>query len=137
VLDAMRRRPAWYERFVETPLGRRQAPLLPAYGDAAGYRAQAREPSTGRHESDDARLLELAALAVAAIESRLGCGDDERTVVVDVIRTAFAAGTGAEQLDAVPGTGLAEDERVTSLLDDERSVDRLVSLVLDIVRRPE
>jgi hypothetical protein len=64
--------------------------------------------------TDDIRLTDLATAAVDAIAIRTARGEDLRTVVVDVIRTLFDAGTG-----------------------DPESVARLVDTVLAIIRPPE
>ena len=134
VLAAMRQSRAWYESFVERPLGRKQAPLFPANGNDPNLgREQPHLALTPRHESDDARLAELAALAVKAIEARLRQGEDPRSAVEAVLRTVFGSETGVEHMDRVPGADPAEDERVAALLADPQSLDRLVSAVLNIV----
>ena len=134
VLTAMRRNQAWYENFIEKPLGRKQAPLLPAEGDDPDL---SREPQyltlTPQHESDNALLTEWAALMVEAIKVRIRRGEDPRSVVDDVLRTVFAPGTGAEHMDRLPGFDAAADQRVDALLADPGSVDHLVSEVLGIL----
>jgi hypothetical protein len=134
VLAAMRHNRPWYEKFVERPLGRKQAPPVPADGTDPD-RGQDRPylALTQRHESDDARLLELAAMAVAAIEDRLGSGENPVTAVLTVLTIVFGGGTGAEQMDTVPGTVPTEDERLAALLADPDSLSRIVAEVLDIV----
>jgi len=115
VVAAMRRRPKWYDDYVERPLGRKRAPLLPAPRTGPEM-----EPAS--HEDPaDTRLTELAAVAVAAIETRMARGEEPRIVVIDVLTTVFGA---AE-------TTSAEDPVVD--LADEASLDRLVATVLAIV----
>jgi len=135
VLAAMRRRRPWYERFVERPLGRKQAPVLPAPTgdhDAAAVERQglALVPA---HEVDDARLLELAGEAVTAITTRIRHGEDARSAVLDVLEVVFGSGTGAECLDRSPGAAPAEDEYVATILADRATVDRIVVEILKIL----
>lgn len=116
VVAAMRRQPKWYDDYVERPLGRKRAPLLPGPRTGPGT-----EPAS--HEDPaDARLTELAALAVAAIESRMARGEEPRIVVVDVLHTVFGS---RKMPDAVDRTAVD--------LVDEVSIDRLVDEVLAIV----
>ena len=134
VLDAMRRRPKWYDRYVERPLGRKQAPVMPADGADPGLPRAGRYPTPAeRPESDDARLLDLAALAIAAIRDGLRHGEEPAAVVVNVLSKAFGPGTGVEDMDRAPGEGSVADQRVAALLADPTSIDRLVAQVLDIL----
>jgi hypothetical protein len=116
VVAAMRRRPKWYDDYVERPLGRKRVPLLP--GPRTG---QGMEPASCEAAAD-ARLTELAAVAVAAIENRMARGEEPRTVVVDVLNTVFGSGKTP-----------ADEDRMAVDLVDEVSIDRLVSEVLAIV----
>lgn len=134
VLTAMRRRPAWYANFVERPLGRKQAPVLPAQRTGPDAAEPAHLTLTPRHETDDARLADLAGAAVAAIEARIRQGEEIRKVVVDVLGTVFAAGSGAEDMDRTPGAGPGAGERVAALLADPATVDRIVAEVVEILR---
>jgi hypothetical protein len=138
VLAAMRQNPAWYEKFIERPLGRKQAPLLPSGGSAADpMRERSQLALVQRHEADDALLSEFASVAIDAMAVRIGRGEDRHRVVVDIIRMVFGSGTGAEHLDQPPGAGSGEDERVRRLLADPESIDRLVRQVLDILDSPD
>ncbi|WP_203714080.1 hypothetical protein [Asanoa siamensis] len=132
VLAAMRRNAAWYAKFVERPLGRKQAPVLPA-----PRRGVESEPSylalTERHEVDEARLTALAAEAVVAIEARVRAGVDPRTAVTEVVRTVFGGGTGAEAMDRTPATGPEADERGRALVAEPATIERIVSAMLDIL----
>lgn len=134
VLAAIRRNRAWYEKFVERPLDRKPSPLAPQDGtDPDWAREHPLLTLAPRHETDDARLLELASLAVTAIETRLRLGEEPRTAVVRVLRTVFGSGTGAAGIDALPDSGPTGEERVISLLADEEALGRILSQVLDIV----
>lgn len=137
VLAAMRKRPTWYANFVERPLGRKQAPVLPAArGGAEATRETPHLALTDRHEADDARLKELAALAVAGIEARIGRGEEQRSAVAAVLRIVFGSGTGAEDLDRTPGSGV-DDERITALLADPAAIDRITNAVLELLPAPD
>lgn len=125
VLAAMRGKPKWYDDYVERPLGRKRAPLLPS-------------PRTGIDENDrpavgdpvDTRLVELAAVAVEAIEVRVVRGEEPRLVVIDVLRTVFGAADG---FGPHPGEISDVDERIAVTLADQVSIDRLVAAVMAIV----
>ena len=132
VLTAMRQNPTWYQAFVERPLGHKQAALLASDGtDPDRYHEMSYLALTQRHEFADTRLLELASLAVSAIETRLRAEEDPYTVVVIVLRTVFQ-GSGADEMDSVPGAGPSEEERVTALLDDPVALERIVDRILAI-----
>jgi hypothetical protein len=131
VIEAMRTRPKWYADYLERPLGRKRAPLIPAPwpGPDAGEDHASRHAA--RDDAEDARLTELAAVAVAAIEARLASGEEPRTVVVDVLTTVFAA--GVDGMGRPPGEAADIDERVAVGLADRASIDRLVTAVLAIL----
>ncbi|MET8996644.1 hypothetical protein [Amycolatopsis sp. NPDC004169] len=84
VLSAMRRRPRWYEDYVERPLGRKRPPSVPVprFAPEEGI-----EPAF-RQEEPDARL-ERAVVAVAAIEGRIARGEPPEAVVADVVSAVF------------------------------------------------
>ncbi|MEU4221970.1 hypothetical protein [Actinoplanes sp. NPDC026623] len=129
VLTAMRRRSAWYSAYVERPLGAKVPPPAPA-GDAG--REQRPVLPVTPDEEDDARLIELASVAVDAIAAGLDRGEDPRTVVARILRTTFGAGTGADELDRVPG-GTSPAERALELVSDGGSVDRIADQVVRII----
>jgi hypothetical protein len=136
VLAAMRRRPTWYQRYVERPLGRKQAPLrLVSWTTRPDSSPEPSYLSLSGHDIDDARLLERAAAAVTTIEARLARSEDPRAVVVDVLTTVFDPGTGAEELDRCPGSGPDAGEMVTALLADPATLDRVVSVVRELSTR--
>jgi hypothetical protein len=135
VLAAMRRRPKWYADFVERPLSRKPLPL--PYAPPADSGPSDLEPWSAmrarQQDADDALLLEMAADAVAEIALRLRSGDDPRSAVVDVLKALFGPGTGAESLDRLPGDGRDVDEVVLALLADPAAIDRITSVVLDLL----
>jgi len=130
VLAAMRRRPTWYTKYIDRPLGRKRPPVVtqPLAGNDQLHRPLS---LSTRHERDDARLVELAATAIRAIEHRIGLGEDPRTVVTDVVNHVFTGGTGAEDLDRTPGSA---GDGIDALLADPRVVDRVVATVLAVGR---
>ncbi|MDW5327527.1 hypothetical protein [Plantactinospora sp. KLBMP9567] len=131
VLAAMRRRPKRYLDYVERPLGRKTAPVAPSAGDGAGVSRPLL--SVAEHEVDEARLARLASAAVDALALGLSGGGDLTETVVRVIGTVFGSGTGGDELDRMPGSGPALDERVSALLADPRAVTRIVASVRAIV----
>jgi hypothetical protein len=124
----MRKRPRWYANYVERPMGRKRSPLAWAYHDGVEPR-----PEPAQAADDDARLDELAALAVAVIGARVERGEDTRQAVIDVIARIFGAGTGSESMDRLPGHDNADDERVNTRLADPKTVDRIVAVVLELL----
>jgi len=133
VLAAMRRRPKWYVDHVETPLGRKQAPVVTLVTEDGTNAEPPALPLVEEHELDDERLAGLAADAIYAIQARLGRGEDARTVVVDVIRTMFCSDLGTPALSRAPHRAPDGDEAVLVLLDDPERVARVVEAALGIV----
>ncbi|MDT5029032.1 MAG: hypothetical protein QOE61_5458 [Micromonosporaceae bacterium] len=135
VLTAMRQVRKWYENFVERPLGRKQAPVLPAQYSYSEQESESLQLALiDRDEMDDARLADLASTAVAAIEAQLRRGADPRDAVQTVLRTVFGSGTGAEELDRVPRRGPGDAERVAAMLADPATIERITAAALDILR---
>ena len=131
VLTAMRRRPAWYESYVERPLGRKQAPVaaMPVEGGAGAVAAPLGlgDPEAGV----EAEMLRLAAAAVEVIGSRRGRGEDTQRIVVDVVRQVFS-GSLTAVFDRVPHEA-ADPGSVTGALADPATVDRIVATVRAII----
>jgi hypothetical protein len=134
VLAAMRVNRAWYEKYIERPLGRKVAPVLAVQPTA--QEGVQDLPLTLRHESEEAQRSELAATAIDAIAARLDRGEDPRTVVVEIIQAVFGSGTGADGMDQPPGEGCADDESALRALADPATVDRIVNEILTIVDPP-
>ena len=131
VLTAMRRRPEWYEAYVERPLGAKQAPVTPvALGDAPDEVATPLALA-GPDERVDAELLHLAAEAVQAIDARVARGEVAEVVVVEVIRAVFG-GPFTGTLDRAPHKAADPVGGVTGALANRATVDRIVTTVLGI-----
>jgi hypothetical protein len=132
VLDAMRRRPAWYADYVERPLGGKRAPVAAA--PPAGRTGEIVRPLElgDPHARVDAELLRLAAEAVRAIDGRLARGEQAERIVVDVIRAVFG-GAVAGTLDVAPHDAPDPLGGLTTALADGATVDRIVTTVLGIV----
>jgi len=118
VLSAMRTRPAWYEAYVERPLGHKPHPAVPIPRTAA-------DDLPHSNASDDVLLFELASIAVHRISSRIAGGENPRTAAVDVVVQVFTNGVGG--LDRFPGDAPAFAELVVTGLADDATVDRLVA----------
>jgi hypothetical protein len=129
VLAAMRRRPQWYESYVERPLGQKQAPVatLPVADGTAAPLALG-DPDA-RMETE---MLRLAADAVGAIDRRRGRGQETQAIVVEVIRGVFG-GTFTGTLDRAPHDGADPLGGVTGALADPATVDRIVATVREII----
>lgn len=136
VLRAMRKNPTWYAKFIERPLGRKEAPLTAESGtDDADERSHL--ALTPPSEADDTALVELAAVAIDVIGIRIARGEDPPTVVVDVISTVFGSGTGSDRIDRPSGADSDLDESLRERLGDPKSVEQIVRAVLDILRPPD
>lgn len=133
VLAAMRGRAGWYAAYVETPLGRKQAPVAAAPPGDEGRCADAL-PLTHRYELEDAHLSNLATQALAAIQRRLRRGEDPRAAVTAVLRAAFGTGGASRDMDCPPHTSHGYDvEQVAALLEDPAKVTGIVAAVLRIL----
>lgn len=136
VLAAMSRRPEWFERYVERPLGKKQTSVayapVPGADFGTGISADLRlVPS----DADvDARLVRTACEALEAIAVRVGAGAELRDAVLAVVSTVFDAGTGAEEMDGVPGGGDAAGERVLRMMADPATAERVVGVVTELLR---
>jgi hypothetical protein len=129
VLAAMRKRPRFFEKHVERPLGHKQPPV------AGPLDAPHAEPLllTDRAEADDAALVELAAKAIEVIEARVRRGDDVTEVVTDVLQVVFV-GDPADSMDRKPLADQDHDERIAAMLGDEKALARIVTAVRNIVQ---
>ncbi|MCG8915221.1 hypothetical protein L6E12_05380 [Actinokineospora sp. PR83] len=87
VLSAMRVRPKWYADYVERPLGHKRQLPVPLPRSSSENGADLLEPVFRQEEPDP--LVERAAVAVAAIGSRIAGGEEPEAVVVDVVSSVF------------------------------------------------
>lgn len=126
VLAAMRRRPTWYDSYVERPLGHKHAPVWTG--------EPARELFlTNPHEQVDAELLRLAAEAVRVIDHRLAGGEAAEAVVVDVIQAVFGRSVAIAGLDHAPHGTADPVGDLSGAMTDTATIDRIVATVLDII----
>jgi hypothetical protein len=134
VLSRMQRHQSWYIAYVETPLGRKQAPVVSTRTNDAGWEP-ASQPLSLRDpdEPEDAHLTRLAATAVRAIEARISSGEEAADAVVDVIEAVFGSGTATVDLDRSPYEVPIVEERLAARLTDRATVDRIVAAVLGIL----
>ncbi|MFI6232724.1 hypothetical protein ACIBD9_04070 [Micromonospora sp. NPDC050784] len=135
VLTAMRRRPSWYERNVERPLGHKRAPVhFPSRDSSGGYAEPELLALVERHEKDEALLLELASQAIALMKHRMDSGDDLHDLVAEVLGTVFGALPAAHGLDRRPGDSPADPEQVEALIGDSDRLNRIVETVVELLR---
>lgn len=133
VLAVMRARPAWYERYVEGPLGRKQAPVHTCAAEEAPTALQIVET----HEFDDAMLLRLAGIALAQSRYRMAAGQLPHEAVAAAIGAAFGEACASWGADRPPHQDPLPADLITALLRDPAEVDRLAAVVLDIVAQEE
>lgn len=132
VLAVMRGRPAWFEAYVERPLGAKRPPVVTIATDAYGEPVLPL-PVAGAADRVEAELSELATAAVRAISDRIGRGEPAEAVVVDVIHTVFG-GAGAGTLDQTPHAAADPLDGIIGALTDPAALSVLVQRVLAIVR---
>jgi hypothetical protein len=130
VLAAMRARPQWYADHVERPLGKKTAPLAPDFV----ARGTATEPPelvlTGSGDIAEARLTDLAALALAAIEQRLVTDRCDDEAIGQIITTVFGRlDTGGDFQQESDSLG---SRNVDALVGDPGELDRIVKTVREI-----
>lgn len=131
VLRAMRTRPAWYESFVERPLGAKQAPVASAAVDA--YGEPAAPLALGEPDVDvDSELVRLAGDAMRLIEHRVTHGEQTRETVAEVIRGVFG-GLFTGTLDRAPHAAADPLGGITGALNDRGRLDRIVTTVMAII----
>lgn len=129
VLAVMRVRERWYADYVERPLGAKTPPTAPSFVDRD---AAAVEPPalvlTEPHERADARLAELAALALTAIRQAQPCDDQ---AIERIITTVFGRLDTADDMAAAPHA--AAGDRLGALVDDPAELRRIVAAVRAIL----
>ncbi|WP_203737647.1 hypothetical protein [Actinoplanes italicus] len=128
VLAVMRRRPDWYQSYVERPLGAKQPPV------AAVPPGETVTPLALVHPDDrvETELEQLAADAVEAIGVRLARGERADEIVAEVIHTVFGGAVGGT-LDRAPHTAADPLADVSGALADMATVNRIVSTALSIL----
>jgi hypothetical protein len=135
VLAAMRRRPAWYDKYVEGPLGRKQAPVwfLPR-GVDGGHAEPEQLAPVAPYERDESLLQELAALAIDVITHRVNRGEDPCQVAAEVLAVVFGSPPPASQdLDRLPGDETAGTGLAADLIGDPQRLDCIVATVVELL----
>jgi hypothetical protein len=126
---------AWYEKYVERPLGRKWAPVATEswLGDGATTAGEAAYLDlVPGHERDDARLAEAASACLEIIRHGLADGGEPRRVVADALTASFVCDGPASEIAHFPCDADPAD-LVTAVLADAAALDRLVGEVLEIV----
>ncbi|MEV0895637.1 hypothetical protein [Actinoplanes sp. NPDC049802] len=131
VLAAMRVRPAWFQSFVERPLGAKRPPVVTIAVDPYGEPVLPLVPGDpdARVESE---LHDLAGDAVRVMAARLGRGEKPETVVGEVLHTVFG-GAFTGTLDQMPHSVADPLGGIIGALTDRSRVDRVVAEILAIV----
>lgn len=135
VLRAMRDSdPAWFERYVERPLGRKWAPVVGWSKDDDAVRAEAAcFQLASAHERNEVQLVEAAARSLTMIRRALAAGTDARNAIANALSANFMSiGALRGELDCVPGPDRTGDV-LAAILNDRRALDRLVPEVIAIV----
>lgn len=127
VLIEMRRRPEWYEKYVERPLGRKQAPTFTDLNPEPKPL-----PLVDSYEQDETVLRELASLAIEVMIARIDRGEDAAAVAADVLGTVFGDLTISDGLEKAPGDH-GGSQQVATLVDDPAELKRIVGAVLHLL----
>lgn len=136
VLRAMRATdPAWFEKYVERPLGRKWAPVVSGGLDADG--AEPAEDSwlqmVSEGEQDELRLNDAAARSLSMIRRALASGAEVKNAITEALTTNFlSVGALRAELDRIPG-GQDPGNVVAAILASSDALDRLVPEVVSIV----
>ncbi|MFC5262309.1 hypothetical protein ACFPJ1_09310 [Kribbella qitaiheensis] len=133
VLTAMRRRRAWYEKYVERPFGRKQAQVWYSSHSSTDVHT---EPTplalVDPDERDEAVLHELANVSIEVMITQIDRGEDATAVITDVLGTVFGSLPASHDLERMPADegGL---RHVAALIEDPVKLKRIVAAVLDLL----
>lgn len=134
VLAAMRHRPAWHDKYVERPLGRKQAPVwFPSRGVDGGHADPEPLALVTPYDRDEALLQELAARAIDVITRRAERGEELRHVVPEVLAVVFGTLPAAGDLEQMPGEDPGGLNLAADLIGDPKRLDRVVATVIDLL----
>lgn len=133
VLAVMRTRPDWFERYVERPMGAKVAPVAPA-----GPRSDTADGPpplmlVDVHEMLDAKLTDLASLALAAIEAQVARGAELAAAIVDVLCRVFGPVDLVREIGELPHGERTADEQVSALVSDPAELARIITVVREIL----
>jgi hypothetical protein len=129
---------AWYDRYVETPLGRKWAPVASGRFSSlpdADYAAEEDLPLdlVPAYERTDARLIDAATACLDEIRAGLATGDNPRTVIEEAIVASYLTEWTPGEIDQVPAAEPDISDVIQAIVADPRALDRVVLKVLDIV----
>jgi hypothetical protein len=131
VLAEMRCRPRWYADYIERPLGMKTPPLATAFADHGSVAEPPALTLTEPDEATDARLADLASLALVAIEKQLAVDPRDEAAVGRIITTVF--GRMDTSGDFVQMPDQMGTQSVVALVDDPDELRRIVQAVREIV----
>lgn len=139
VLTAMKRwDAAWYEKYVERPLGRKWAPVF--FDNRAADNGADPADELGylelvpRHERDDARLAEAASVSLEIIGERLAAGDEPWLAVTEALTASYlSVASVRDEMDREPNSGAGAAEVVQAVLADPEALSRVVRAAVEIV----
>jgi hypothetical protein len=133
----MRRRPTWYQKNVEQPLGHKRAPVWSPSRSADGNHAEPEPVVIAPHERDDALLRRLAGVAIEVITQRLRNGDEPATVIAEVIEIVFGRMPASYGAERDPISGDTAPDQIMALIDDPAHRDRIIAAVLRVIAGEE
>jgi hypothetical protein len=121
---------AWYDRYVEQPLGRKWAPPTTDSSDVPENSLLDLVPE---YERAEGRLIDSAATCLEAIRAALGEDYDPCEAVENALIATYLIDWKPTDLDQVPSTSYDVGDVVTAIMTDRGTLDRVTAEVLDIV----
>lgn len=114
-------------------LGYKMAPVAPPPGD------EVTDPRplilVGPEEVWDARLSDLAGIAVDAIRDGIAHHHDATDTVVEMLTQLFLGGSGSDELERIPSIGVdGHHQHLSALLADPVALAGVVDRVIRIIR---
>ncbi|HZN74166.1 MAG TPA: hypothetical protein VFC00_21060 [Micromonosporaceae bacterium] len=131
ILVEMRWRPQWYADHVERPLGRKTPPLAPTFVDHGSVAEPPALVLTGPDENAEARLADLASVALVAIEEQLALDPRDEAAIGRIIATVFGRIDTSGDLVQLPDP--LDGRSVGALVDDPDELHRIVQVIREIV----
>ena len=117
VLAEMRRRPRWYADYVERPLGMKNPPLAAAPVEHGSVDEPPALALTEPGEAIDARLADLASIALIAIEKQLADDPADEAALGHIIVTVFGRmDTSSDFMQCRMPSATTESERSLTIL---------------------
>lgn len=125
---------AWFDKYVERPLGRKWAPPTMGWPDEA---TSAPDSSlldlVPEYERAEMRLIDSAAACLDAIRLALKKDCDPCEAVVNALGVTYLVDWKLTDLEQVPSASYDVGDTISDIMTDQGTLDRITAEVLDIV----